>query len=127
MPPCGSYCERLRIKRPLSTQLFFYHEHETVLERLTIASLLTYVGDVASHCKAVLKPSVKKDGLYRWSGNGICLDPANTIIVSVKLGVVSVQVFWFPNKHFWFLGFLAKLTSIVTGPVSSIATFILVI
>lgn len=39
---------------------------------------MAYVGDVASHCKVVLKSSVKKDGLYRWSGNGIYLNPTNT-------------------------------------------------
>lgn len=82
------------------------------------------MGDLASHCKVVLKPSVKKDGLYRWSGNGICSDPTNTIIVSVKLCVDSVQGFWFLNKH---VSFWAKLTSIVTGPASSIVTFSLVI
>lgn len=62
---------------------------------------MAYVGDVASHCKVVLKSSVKKDGLYRWSGNGIYLNPTNTIIVSVKLCVGSVQICEFPNKY-WF-------------------------
>lgn len=115
MPPYGSHCERLRIEGLMNT-VCFYHEHEIVLDlsfiRLTIASLLTYVGDVASHCKVVLKPSVKNNGLHRWSNNGICFNPTNPIIVLVKLVCVSVQLFWFPNKHFFLWLLVAFLLSL---------------